>query len=106
MIPIPPADAISRRRIERLLVNYVFPDAKPAWSSDFLLPDLPQELRCVLHHSFLPELSMAFRDAAHDGRYDAALYSGTVLLALYLILYPRFYPQTGVSQYHTFVQPV
>ena len=103
MIPVPPVDAISRRKIERLLLNYAFPDAKPAWSSHFLLPDLPQELLCVLHHSFLPELSMAFRDVAHDGSYDAALYSGTVLLALYLILYPRFYPQTGVLQYLIFV---
>ncbi|KAI5117923.1 hypothetical protein M0805_002002 [Coniferiporia weirii] len=94
-IPHPPTDIAQREEIERSLITYVFPDMCPAWSSKALLYTLPRQLTVVLHEEFLPSLSKTFRDAAHDGHYELALRSGIVLLALYIVLYPRLYPQTG-----------
>lgn len=48
-----------------------------------------------LNPSYLPNLSETFSKASHEGHYDTAVSAGHTLLALYLVLYPPNYPQTG-----------
>jgi len=56
---------------------------------------LPSELRPVLHESFLARLSDQFSATSHDGPYEEALQTGKFILALYTLIYPPNYPQTG-----------
>ncbi|EIN12756.1 SET domain-containing protein [Punctularia strigosozonata HHB-11173 SS5] len=64
------------------------------------LNDLPPNLLAVLHESYLPALSAAFSTASHDVEsadiLATALQTGQTILALYLLLYPRNYPQIGM----------
>jgi hypothetical protein len=57
--------------------------------------DLPAALQCVLHESYMEQLSEQFSKASHEGDYDISIRSGITLLALYLLIYPRNYPQIG-----------
>jgi SET and MYND domain-containing protein len=59
------------------------------------IADLPITLNDVLHEAYLEQLSEEFSKAAHDGDYATAIISGYTLLALYLLIYPKNYPQTG-----------
>ncbi|KAH8114566.1 SET domain-containing protein [Phellopilus nigrolimitatus] len=86
---------IQRADVGSLLLKFAFPDMHPTLSTRSL-SSLPEQLFVVLDESFLPSLSKTFSDAAHDGPYELALRSGMELLALYLILYPCSYPQTGL----------
>ncbi|KAJ3531387.1 hypothetical protein NMY22_g8174 [Coprinellus aureogranulatus] len=60
------------------------------------LDELPKSLRSVLNESYMSELSEAFSKASHEGDYKTAADSGVTLLALYLLVYPRNYPQIGM----------
>ncbi|KXN81759.1 N-lysine methyltransferase SMYD2-B [Leucoagaricus sp. SymC.cos] len=60
------------------------------------LADVPTALRCVLHETYMEQLSEQFSKTAHEGEYGTAVESGLTLLALYLLLYPRNYPQVGL----------
>jgi hypothetical protein len=66
----------------------------PKVDADVLLSILPDELRCILHESFLLELSEIFSELSHQSS-PLSFDVGETLLALYLVLYPRFYPQIG-----------
>ncbi|EKM49538.1 uncharacterized protein PHACADRAFT_214100 [Phanerochaete carnosa HHB-10118-sp] len=57
---------------------------------------LPSELHPLLGEGYLPTLSEEFSRASHEGPYDRAVAAGRVLLALYAVLYPQNYPQTGM----------
>lgn len=59
------------------------------------LAHLPAALHCVLHEPYMEQLSEQFSKAAHEGEYNTAIRSGNTLLALYLLIYPRNYPQIG-----------
>ena len=59
------------------------------------LEDLPKPLRSVLNESYMAELSEAFSESSHEGNYAKAADSGVTLLALYLLVYPKNYPQIG-----------
>ena len=48
---------------------------------------------------FRSTLSETFSKSSHEGDYTQAADSGITLLALYLLIYPRNYPQIG-SFYH------
>ena len=81
--------------VEQPLCNYVFPEARMERPGHCLLYTLPPQLSNVLHPDFLQGLSSTFRDASHDGPYELAVRSGLTLLALYYVLYPPLFPQTG-----------
>ena len=72
------------------------------------LEDLPKPLRSVLNESYMAELSETFSKSSHEGNYARAADSGVTLLALYLLVYPKNYPQIGanpsfsLSSYHYF----
>ncbi|KAI0648097.1 SET domain-containing protein [Trametes meyenii] len=53
-------------------------------------------LRLVFHESYLPGLSELFSKTSHEGPYLDAVESGLTLLALYVLVYPPNYPQTGM----------
>lgn len=59
------------------------------------LEDLPKDLRSVLNESYMSELSEVFSKSSHEGDYAKAADSGVTLLALYLLVYPKNYPQIG-----------
>lgn len=61
------------------------------------LASSPTPLKAILHESFLPFLSEEFSKLCHEPRRGEAPFDGgEALLALYLIVYPRFYPQIGM----------
>lgn len=62
------------------------------------LENLPASLRCVLHESYMEQVSERFSKASHEGDYGVAVTSGLTLLALYLLIYPKNYPQIGRSR--------
>jgi len=45
----------------------------------------------------MEQLSDRFGKASHEGEYNIAIESGATLLALYLLVYPKNYPQIGIS---------
>jgi hypothetical protein len=59
------------------------------------LETLPANLSPIQQETFLASLSEVFSKASHEGPYDIALETGLNLLALYVIIYPRNYPQIG-----------
>lgn len=60
------------------------------------LDALPSSLRSVLHEDFMSRLSESFSKSSHEGDYEQAAESGVTLLALYLLIYPKNYPQIGI----------
>ena len=63
--------------------------------SEKTVEQLPPSLYPVLNEAFMTNLSERFSKASHEGDYDEAARSGITLLALYLLVYPRNYPQIG-----------
>ena len=82
--------------MELLLLKFALPELDIHWPEKQLLFLLPKELLAVLHENFLPSLSSKFSNSAHDGPFEVAFHSGLSLLALYLIMYPKNYPQIGI----------
>ncbi|KAA1469842.1 SET domain-containing protein [Dentipellis sp. KUC8613] len=58
--------------------------------------DIPEDLWPFFDRSVIPALSEPFSQASHDGSYDVALRTGQTLLAVYLLVYPPNFPQTGL----------
>lgn len=59
------------------------------------LDSLPKELWPVLQEGYMTLLSEIFSRSSHEGLYSQAHESGLMLLALYLVVYPKNYPQIG-----------
>lgn len=59
--------------------------------------NLPTALYPLLNADYLPRLAEEFSRISHEGEPSEALSYGRTLLALYAILYPLNYPQTGMS---------
>ncbi|TFY80212.1 hypothetical protein EWM64_g3797 [Hericium alpestre] len=57
--------------------------------------DIPEALRVFFHPSVVPKLSEMFSETSHEGPFEKALNVGHVLLAVYILVYPPNYPQTG-----------
>jgi len=93
--PEPPKNEDRLDGFERSLCQFTFPNLKIGWPREPLLASLPQPLSPIFHEDYLPDLSKRFRDAAHDGPFELALTKGLALLAVYMIIYPPYYPQTG-----------
>jgi SET and MYND domain-containing protein len=117
-INTPPEDASARAQLDSMLYHFVLQNSSrsqatptPAtplsslsfpyrlsWPTNQLFPHLPQALLPILHETYLPTLSSAFRTAAHDGPVEEALRTGRTLLAFYEVAYPPMYPQTGTHE--------
>ncbi|KAI0057828.1 SET domain-containing protein [Artomyces pyxidatus] len=57
---------------------------------------IPEALHSLFNSTILPNLAEAFSQASHNGSYATALDEGLNLLALYILIYPPNYPQTGL----------
>ncbi|KAF6755948.1 hypothetical protein DFP72DRAFT_964622 [Ephemerocybe angulata] len=102
-VPEPPEDATELAHLGAKLRDFVGVDeylkGAPVVAADSQprsLDDLPPALYCVLHESYMSTLSEAFSRASHEGDYVQAAESGVTLLALYLLVYPKNYPQIGM----------
>ncbi|KAF9463041.1 hypothetical protein BDZ94DRAFT_1309149 [Collybia nuda] len=96
-IPAPPASSPELTSIEKTLRQFTQVES----FLDGGLPVIPQtniplSMYCVFHENYITNLSETFSKASHEGHYNLALDSGTTLLALYLLIYPPNYPQTGI----------
>ncbi|KAH9891581.1 SET domain-containing protein [Cubamyces lactineus] len=61
-----------------------------------LFEETPTQLRPVFHESYLPALAELFSKTSHEGPFSDAIEAGLTLLALYVLVYPPNYPQTGM----------
>ncbi|KAI0661947.1 SET domain-containing protein [Cubamyces menziesii] len=61
-----------------------------------LFEETPPQLRPVFHESYLPALAELFSRTSHEGPFSDAIEAGLTLLALYVLVYPPNYPQTGM----------
>lgn len=59
------------------------------------LDSLPKRLLPALQEVYITSLSEIFSRTSHGGIYPQASATGMMLLALYLIIYPKNYPQIG-----------
>ncbi|KII89120.1 hypothetical protein PLICRDRAFT_139371 [Plicaturopsis crispa FD-325 SS-3] len=101
----PPAE---RTALEKSLRDFVFSPANSssheksgthprAYDAYPLAYDtIPSKLYPFFTESYLTDLSASFSDASHDGVYSQALDAGITLLAVYLLIYPKNYPQIGM----------
>lgn len=99
-VPLPPPrDSEELRSLERELRTFVLGNEtsfrQPPTSPE-VFEGLPASLYPLLHEIYLPSIAEMFSNTSHDGPYDVALSTGQILLALYLVIYPPNYPQTGV----------
>lgn len=98
--PEPPQSPDGIENTHTTLRQYVGIDKTLTLASSLPTPslaDLPYELHCILHESYMEQLSDRFGKASHEGEYNTAIESGATLLALYLLIYPKNYPQIGIS---------
>jgi len=98
--PEPPQSPDGIENIHMALRQYVGIDKTLILTPSLPMPslaDLPRELHCILHESYMEQLSDRFGKASHEGKYNIAIESGATLLALYLLVYPKNYPQIGIS---------
>lgn len=95
-VPKPPADSTARLAIDRALREFVglthpigpLLPSKP-------IDAVPRSLICILHESYLGQLSETFSKSSHEGKFEDADEAGLTILALYTIIYPPNYPQIG-----------
>lgn len=104
-IPPPPTNSHELDLVGRMLRDYVDVDQRlDTGSPSKPRRHIPQSMLCVLHETYLSTISETFSKASHEGNYDLALDTGTTILALYTVLYPPNYPQTGKLHYRCFSQ--
>lgn len=95
-VPKPPASASEVSLVSDALRNYVgINDGLRSELPEPSLAGLPSTLQCILHESYTEKISEEFSKASHEGDYATAVFSGLTLLALYLLIYPKNYPQIG-----------
>jgi len=70
-------------------------------TTDFQLPEeqlcvkLPEELQPLMDASVLSVLTAKFRLASDEAPLEVAMATGETVLAIYLCIYPAYYPQIG-----------
>ncbi|KAK7469251.1 hypothetical protein VKT23_003737 [Stygiomarasmius scandens] len=95
-IPNPPKDGLELKSISTALEHFVREMGEVSVFQTGRSEGFPPQLLCVLHETFLCDLSERFSAASHEGLYDVALEAGTTLTALYRLIYPPNYPQIGM----------
>lgn len=70
-------------------------------TADFRLPEeqlcvkLPKDLQPLMHDSVLSGLTERFSLASSEDLFEVAMTTGKTILAIYLCIYPAYYPQIG-----------
>ena len=100
MVPEPPKTSTLRAKMEGELRRYVFPngplrDLATIHRFNLKKESFPQALHPVLQEPYIADLSERFSRASHEGQAVVALETGLTLLALYVLIYPKNYPQIG-----------
>ena len=73
-----------------------FEDSPLVQDGDRNYEEIPSDLWLFLHESVLPACTEAFGEAASDvEQADKAIEVGLTVLAIYTLIYPPNYPQTG-----------
>lgn len=84
--------------LEAALRQFAFEEGITA---DFQLPEeqlcvkLPEELQPLMDDSVLSVLAKRFSIASDEGPFEMAMNTGETVLAIYLCIYPAYYPQIG-----------
>ncbi|KAI0269910.1 hypothetical protein BC834DRAFT_922711 [Gloeopeniophorella convolvens] len=93
------SDGAISAQVRRHLLDFTgcSPDSPPLRHDTLQnFSDIPASLRSLFHPSVLPDLAESFSAKSHSASLDAALVDGLTLLALYHLIYPPNYPQTGM----------
>jgi len=70
-------------------------------TADFQLPEeqlcikLPEDLQPLMDATVLSVLTAKFRLTSDEGPFEVAMTTGKTVLAIYLCIYPAYYPQIG-----------
>jgi hypothetical protein len=97
-IPSLPVSEAALQKLDNTLQKHCFLSSDIDDSTPFVgltLPDLPENLHPVLRESYLSRLTDTFSRSSHEGSYHVALDVGLTVLAVYLLIYPKNYPQIG-----------
>ena len=76
-------------------------------TADFQLPEeqlcvrLPEAFQPLMDDSILSVLTKRFSIASEDGPVEVAMTTGKTVLAIYLCIYPPYYPQIGSRTSYT-----
>ena len=90
--------------LEPVLYRFVFGEGITA---DFQLPEeqlsvrLPEDLQPLMDDSVLSVLTRRFSLASDEGPFEVAMSTGKSIFAIYLCIYPPYYPQIGWKATHT-----
>ncbi|KAF8624369.1 hypothetical protein AX15_005916 [Amanita polypyramis BW_CC] len=96
-LPSPPSTEEEVIELGRVLQEYVGLEGATKSRLPYkTLDSLPEPLLQVLNESYITSLSEIFSRTSHEGQYSRANETGLILLALYLLIYPKNYPQIGV----------
>ncbi|KAG8753301.1 hypothetical protein FRC14_006181 [Serendipita sp. 396] len=93
-----PSDPVPNESLlQEELISYALPQLRihDLRTTLELLKSLPRHLWSIRNPDFIKHLTETFENQSHDGPYEDAWRSGKALLALCLILYPRYHPLTG-----------
>lgn len=94
-LPEPPRDEEEVVKLGKALQSYVGLDDAMDSLPYRTLDSLPKPLLPALQEVYITSLSEIFSRTSHEGDYPQASATGLMLLALYLIIYPKNYPQIG-----------
>ncbi len=96
LLPEPPGDEEGVTKLGKALQLYIGleDDVGPSLPCK-TFDSLPEWLLPVLQESYTTSLSEIFSRTSHEGDYPRANKTGMMLLALYLLIYPKNYPQIG-----------
>jgi len=79
---------------EGIKANFQFPEEQ-------LCAKLPEDLQPLMDASVLSVLTERFILASDDGRFEVATTTGRTIFAIYLCIYPPYYPQIGSCTSYT-----
>lgn len=96
LLPEPPGDEEGIMKLGKALQLYIGldDDVGPCLPYKTFV-SLPEWLLPILQESYITSLSEIFSRTSHEGDYSQANETGMMLLALYLLIYPKNYPQIG-----------
>jgi hypothetical protein len=94
-LPEPPRDEEEVMKLGKALQLYVGLDDAIDSLPYRTLDSLPKQLLPALQEVYITSLSEIFSRTSHEGDYPQSSATGLMLLALYLIIYPKNYPQIG-----------
>jgi len=79
---------------EGIAVDFQFPEEQ-------LCAKLPEDLQPLMDDSVLSVLTQRFILASDEGSFEVAMTTGRTIFAIYLCIYPPYYPQIGSCTSYT-----